>query len=222
MIAFLHTAPAHVATFEALLDAADPSVPRRHVVDATLLADARAAGAVTAAIAQRVAGAVAALAEPRTAVVLCTCSTIGGAAEAAPVTGGVTVLRVDRPMAERAIALGGRIAVVAALSTTIGPTADLLRDVAQRAGRRIEIAAVICADAWPYFERGDMPGYLDRLARALERAAGQCDVIVLAQASMAAAVERATHLAVPVLSSPRLGVEAAVRAYRARSCQTRD
>jgi hypothetical protein len=42
------------------------------------------------------------------------------------------------------------------------------------------------------------------------------DVIVLAQASMAGAVALCEQVAVPILSSPRLGVEAAVQAYWGR------
>ncbi len=40
------------------------------------------------------------------------------------------------------------------------------------------------------------------------------DVIVLAQASMAPAAQLCSDLSVPVLSSPRLGAEAAIEAYR--------
>jgi hypothetical protein len=40
-------------------------------------------------------------------------------AERIPVA--VPVLRIDRPMAERAVAAGGRIAVVAAVESTLAP-----------------------------------------------------------------------------------------------------
>src|SRR5258706_15061344 len=107
-------APAHVQTFAGLLRAADPGLPSRHMVDTALLDDARVAGGVTPVIAARVAAAVRALASDGAVVVLCTCSTIGAAAEATAVPTGVMVMRVDRPMAERAVELGRRIAVVAA------------------------------------------------------------------------------------------------------------
>ncbi len=51
-----------------------------------------------------------------------------------------------------------------------------------------------------------------RTAAAMREAA---ELIVLAQASMAAALERCGDLGVPVLSSPRLGLEAALAAWRA-------
>src|SRR5690348_2042108 len=110
-LAFLHTSPVHIATFDHLLAEIDPGVAARHIVDESLLAEARAAGAITPALEQRIAAALDAAGGPEGAVVLCTCSTIGGSAEAAGPRAGRVVLRVDRPMAERAVALGERILV---------------------------------------------------------------------------------------------------------------
>ena len=53
--------------------------------------------------------------------VLCTCSTLGPGAESAADLTDAAVLRVDRPMIERALDQGPRIAVAAAPST-LGPT----------------------------------------------------------------------------------------------------
>ncbi len=58
-------------------------------------------------------------------------------------------------------------------------------------------------------------GYWAEIAAALHRDAPAGDVIVLAQASMAGAAALCEDMAVPILSSPRLGLEAALRAYRA-------
>ena len=52
------------------------------------------------------------------------------------------------------------------------------------------------------------------LQYTLAGAAANADVIILAQASMAGAAELVSDLGVPVLSSPPLGVEAAISAYR--------
>jgi hypothetical protein len=43
---------------------------------------------------------------------------------------------------------------------------------------------------------------------------GGSDAIILAQASMAPAADRLGDLGIPVLSSPRLGAEAAVAVWR--------
>ncbi len=142
-------------------------------------------------------------------MVVCTCSTIGGPAELLASAVGVPVVRVDRPMAERAVDSGSRIAVVAALESTMGPTVQLLTEVAHDMGRTPTIEAVVVTDAWSLFENGDMTGYEGAIAAAVDSLEPGVDIVVLAQASMAAAVPQC-KTATPVLSSPRSAIEAAV------------
>ena len=213
-LTFLHTAPIHIATFDRLVAEIDPAIPVRHVVDESLLSDARAAGAITPDLERRI-GARVQDAAVDTAVVLCTCSTIGGSAERAGLPLPQPVLRVDRPMAERAVAIGARVVVAAALASTLAPTIELICDAARRAGKVVQISQVLCESAWQLFEQGDQAGYARALAACLRASALAGDVIVLAQASMAPAAELCADLDIPILSSPRIGVEAAVAAYRA-------
>jgi hypothetical protein len=212
-LAFLHTSPVHIATFDRLLAEIAPDVAAHHLVDESLLDAARAAGAITPALEQRVADALREASAPDGAVVLCTCSTIGGSAEAAGAGAGLVVLRVDRPMAERAVELGRRILVAAALASTVAPTRDLILEVGRAAGKQIELIELLCEPAWALFERGDHAGYAQAIAARLRAAASQADVIVLAQASMAAAAPLCADLGIPILSSPRMGLEAALATY---------
>lgn len=206
-LALLHTSPVHVAAFAALAAELAPGAHIRHVVDEDLLADARAGG-LTPELAARVAERLREAGEGADAV-LCTCSTIGGLAEAADL-GGTPVLRVDRAMAEAAVAGGPRVAVVAALASTLAPTRALIEGAA--AGRPLAISEHHCADAWPHFEAGDTAAYLAAVAGCARAAAPGADVVVLAQASMAGAAALLADLPVPVLSSPRLGLQAALLA----------
>ena len=64
--------------------------------------------------------------------------------------------------------------------------------------------------AWEKFEAGDWAGYYHTIAEALQAHADCGDVIVLAQASMAPAASLCPQMAIPILSSPRLGVEQAL------------
>lgn len=209
-LALLHTSPVHIATFEALLAEYAPGITARHLVDESLLAEARRAG-VTPELAARIAGVLEAAFAAGADALLCTCSTIGGCVEQIGVAAGRAVLRVDRPMAERAVQLGRRVVVVAALASTLAPTTDLLRDAAARAGRQIELSEVLCAGAWQSFEQGDLSGYQENIAAHLRAAAPQADVLVLAQASMSGAAALCADLPLPILSSPRLGLEAAIQ-----------
>lgn len=200
-IGFLHTAAVHEATFDALVAAASPTSGTVTVVEPALLATARDRGPADPEVRAGLRAAIEALAARGADVIVCTCSTIAGAAETIGADAPVPVVRVDRPLAFTAVAAGTRIAVVAAVESTVAPTTELLRSVAADAGRTVTLTPVLCPDAWARFEAGDTDGYLDLVAAAARDAADDHDVVVLAQASMADAAAR-VDAGVPVLSSP--------------------
>ncbi|MFD3531096.1 arylsulfatase [Streptomyces sp. NPDC058664] len=209
-LALLHTSPVHVPVFDGLRDRHHPGLALRHLVDEELLVRAREAG--PEAVAEPVADVLAAAVADGADAVLCTCSTIGGVAERQAGAVGVPVLRVDRPMAAEA-ARFRRIIVVAALRSTLEPTVAL---IAEESGPDTSvITTVVVEEAWELFEAGDRDGYLDAVAATVDRAPPtDGGVVVLAQASMADAVERMTTRR-PVLASPRPGLAAAAAAVAA-------
>lgn len=211
-LSFVHTSPVHIATFDRLLLEAGSSVPVRHLVAEHLLDQARQTG-VTPALRQQVEATIIRAAE-EAGVVVCTCSTIGALAEQTSDAAGCPVLRVDRVMAEQAVRVGRRILVATALDSTRAPTEALLQEAAAQAHTTVELIHVNCADAWPHFERGDQAAYVAAITARLRAAAPGGDLIVLAQASMAAAADACADLDIPILSSPKLGVEAALAMYQ--------
>lgn len=213
-IAFLHTARPNVEVFRHLMAEIDPSLPTRHELLEGVLHEAVGTGVLTDAMRRQTEETIRALVAEGAALVVCTCSTIGGVAEATTVDGGVRVMRIDRPMAEAAVASGSRIVVAAALPSTVRPTIDLLQQVAAEQGRRVEIVALMCADAWPHFQRGDHTAYAEAITSTVVASAGAADIVVLAQASMAPAAALIAARGIPALASPELGVRAAVKAYR--------
>lgn len=215
-IVFVHTSPVHVETFERLVHEEAPGTNVRHVVDEQLLADAQTTSADDPALIARIHRAMFDAAGDGASVAVCTCSTIGGAAERVATDERFRAMRVDRPMADLAVQTGSRVLLVAALESTLAPTTKLLQESALALGRPIEIRALCVRDAWPHFERGDGDAYVRTVAAAVREAVGGIDVVVLAQASMASASDLLGDLAVPVLSSPRLGVRAAIQAARRR------
>ncbi|THA82903.1 aspartate/glutamate racemase family protein [Streptomyces sp. A0592] len=200
-LTLLHTSPVHVPVFDALRDRHHPGAVLRHLVVPELLDRARALGprSVAPALLDLLAGA-------GPGPVLVTCSTIGATAEALAPALGAPVLRVDRPMAAAAVRTGPRIAVLAALASTLAPTAELIAEEA--GGRPVSVVTHLVDDAWESFEAGDTTRYLTRVADAADAVTG-ADVIVLAQASMAGAAGLATT-GTPVLASPGPGLAAAL------------
>jgi aspartate/glutamate racemase len=220
-VGVLHTVPALAATFDELIGKAAPGARQLHRDDATLLADARRIG-VTPEVSERVERHIRGLIDDGADAVLVTCSSIGEAVEAAAASAGVPVLRVDEPMAREAARIAadagdaagrpGRIAVLATLEATLGPTGRLIERAAADAGGA-QVESTVVDDAIEARESGDQARH-DALVRdaALEAAAG-ADVVVLAQASMAAALA-GTDLDVPVLTSPPGGVAALAASIR--------
>lgn len=214
-LAFLHTSPVHVQTFTNLLAELAPDIPARHVVNEDLLSEACRAGKITPALYKRVEETLlTAVTEQDAAVVVCTCSSIGSVAEEVNARTHATLMRIDHPMAAEAVKSGSRIIVAATLPATMIPTRELILSEAREAGQEVQIIELLCDSAWRQFEQGKHEAYLREIAHNLQSASTQGDVIVLAQASMARAVELCSDLRLPVLTSPRSGLLAAIQAYR--------
>lgn len=209
-IAFLHTSPAHVPTFERLTHELAPGLRVAHSVREDLLADAQQEGIDNPSLIARVCRALADAAAGGTKVVVCTCSTLGGIAENTPTGGAFRVTRIDRAMADAAARGGPRLLVVAALSSTLQPTAALLQSSAERLGTSVVIETLLVADAWSHFQADRQRDYIDAIVVAVARAAAGADSVVLAQASMAPAAEQLAAHGISGLTSPRLGVQHAI------------
>ncbi len=211
-ITFLHTSPVHVATFSALVDALAPALTASHEVREDLLALARELGPEHPDVVARTREAMDAASRGGAPVVVCTCSSVGGAAEGTDTGGRFAALRVGRAMADAAVAIGGPVLVVAALESTLRPTEALLKSSAVRARRDVTLRSVVAPDAWAHFEAGRSADYFASIARTVRACLPGPSVVVLAQASMQGAVELLADAGVPVLTSPALGVRAVVDA----------
>ena len=204
-LAFLHTSPVHIDTFNRLIEEASLELPFRHIVEEQFLAEARDKG-ITQNLDERIRDCILSVIEKGATVILCTCSTIGASAEKVNnLTDGV-IVRIDRPMAEKAVEIGSRIIVAAALESTIAPTRDLILQTATARQKRVELIEVFCDNAWSRFEEGDYKGYFTEIARNIKDRESEGDVIVLAQASMAGATNLCPEISVPILSSPEIGL----------------
>jgi hypothetical protein len=188
-----------------------PEIPSRHVLAADLLDRATAQGRVTDEIAADVKDRMRAALDDGAGMLLCTCSTLGTCADE---MNDPRVLRIDRAMARQATAQGGRLLVAACVASTIEPTVKLLRESAPPVQTETQIEALLMADLWHHFQAGERALYWQGIADRLREQASAYDCIVLAQASMAGAADLLSDLPVPVLSSPRIGLEAAITAYR--------
>ena len=212
-LAFLHTTPVLIDTFDRLVREADTELPVKHIVEEEFLTEAREKG-ISQDLDGRIQGRIGAAIEEGASVVLCTCSTIGASAESTNDTADGVVVRVDRPMAEIAVEIGSRIIVAAALKSTLAPTRNLILEVASTRKKHIDLIEVLCDDAWSRLEEGDSEGYFNEIASELKERASEGDVIVLAQASMAGAANLCPEISIPILSSPEIGFQYALELWK--------
>ena len=208
-VGMVHTVSKLVPMFEELAGEVMPGTEVIHVVDEGLLKDIVAGGELTAERVSRLAS-LASFAEASGAeAVMLTCSTVGPGVDTARESVEVPFLKVDEAMADRAVELGPHIGVIATLHTTLAPTSNLVRDRASAQDREVQVETVLCQGAFKALGAGDTDTHDRIVIENLKDLMGRVDVVVLAQASMARVAELMSdqEMVVPILSSPRLGVE---------------
>jgi len=208
-LGLVHTSATLVPVFAQLCKTKLPRVNVFNIADDSLVKGIMSAGSLTAQIARRVAGYLESAELGGADYIMVTCSSIGPAVEAAAKFIGVPVLRVDQPMADKAVQMGKRIGVIATLRTTLEPTADLVQRRAQKAGKEIQLMSRLCEGAFDALMSGDATKHDVMVAGALRDLSQQADVIVLAQASMARVVDGLADAdkRVPILASPGIAMD---------------
>jgi len=205
----VHSVASLVPVFNELASAIMPETEIIHLVDEGLLKDVIASGEYGPGMGRRL-GVLASFAEESgAAAVMLTCSTLGVLVDEAKAMIGVPLLKVDEAMADEAAKLGARIGVIATLYTTLKPTSALVEERAAMAKKAVEVETVLCEGAFAALGRGDTATHDRIVLENLRGLMDRSDVVVLAQASMARVADRipAEERKVPVLSSPRMGVQ---------------
>lgn len=205
----IHTGPVLVEVIRAQFARALPGVRLVNVVDDGLLAEVRAAGAVTPTVARRVLQyGIIAQSSGADAILNC-CSSVGEVADLLAQTLDIPVVKIDDRMATRAVELGPRIAIVGTVATTLAPTERMIQRKADAAASAVNLRRYLIDDAFDALLRGEAEAHDKLVQAAIVEAMRDNDVVVLAQGSMARLVPLfGDKPAVPILSSPVLGVEA--------------
>jgi Asp/Glu/hydantoin racemase len=186
-----------------------------NIVDDSLLNDVRTAGHLTPEVTSRIYSYMSNAQAMGADIILNACSSVGEATDLLRDMIRTPIIKVDESMAEEASSIGRRIGVVATVSTTLEPTVRLIRKKAAEHGRTNEVTERIAEGAFEALLKGDGARHDEILKSTIAELADEVDVVVLAQVSMARLVPALGTLRVPVLSSPRSGVEAVKRALAA-------
>src|SRR3984957_17475003 len=188
-VAFIHTVTTLPGIFKSLVTELAPQIDLYHVVDESLLQNTIRNGELSKTTIHRLVSYLVLAQQAGADLVMVTCSSIGAAAEIGRLLVEIPVLRVEEPMADKALAIGARIGVAASLRTTLTPTVSLIERKAAAAGKNVSVISKLCEGAFDALLAGDTAKHDALVREGLQELFPQVDVVVLAQASMARIVE---------------------------------
>lgn len=210
-VAVLHTSFVFVTVEPAineLLQELLPGAEVLHFVDSDVLAQVGRDGRITPQSTDRMVHLAEAAEAAGVDAIFNACSSLGPTMEAARQKVRTPIVQIDDAMALKAATSGTEIGVLATVPTTLEPTSNLVLAKATETGHEVHIHQRLAHRAFDVLMGGDREAHDDMVSSEAAALAKDVDLIVLAQASMARLAPRLSReTGIPVLASPRLGVE---------------
>lgn len=192
-----------------------PQARRMNLLDDSLSIDRARDGRLTEAMVQRFLDLALYARGAGCGGILFTCSAFGPAIEAAARASGVPTLKPNEAMFAQALGIAraaagqgrpARLGLLATFAASIDSMGEELKAMAASESVAIDLVSVFVAEAMDDLAQGRADDHHRRVAQAA-RQLGGCDVVMLAQFSMAAALPAvAAEIPCPVLSSPDCAV----------------
>lgn len=212
-IALVHATPLAVEPVVSAFERLWPQARRMNVLDDSLSADRAEAGELTPAMVRRFEDLARYVQGTGCDAILFTCSAFGPAIEAAARATGLPTLKPNEAMFEQALALHApgrelRLGLVATFAASLPSMSLELEQLAAARAIPITVRTAFVPQAMDDLAQGRAAEHHRRVAEAAS-ALRDCDAVMLAQFSMAAArAEAQARLPCPVLSSPDCAVQA--------------
>ena len=208
-VGFVHTGVPIGAMMKKMMADSMPDIPSFHIVDDSLIQDLLQIGEFTPSLLKRLCAQISMAKEAGADIIMVTCSSIAPGVDFARKLVDIPVMKIDEPMAEKAVEAADTVGVLATAKTTLVPSVELIKQVADKKGKPVKVESKLIAEAFDFFLQGDMENH-DRLVKAAGlELARQSDVLVLAQASMSHLAEEIEDASgKPTLTSPRIAMNA--------------
>ena len=206
-VVLIHTSPVSLNDLKALFKEIVPEVEMVNIIDDSLLDEVKKVGHINPAIISRMCAYVQVAKTLNPDLIFNQCSSVGEAFDIARTQADCKTLKIDEPMAERAVELGSKIGVVATVASTMAPSCNLVRRTAAEAGKDVEVNEYLVNGALDILMSGDVDRHNELVIEAIRKAETENDVVVLAQGSMTAILPLLKDNVKPILTSPRLAVE---------------
>lgn len=206
-IVVVHTGPVTIQPLKDQFKNLLPDVRMINMMDDSLLNDVMHAGHLTNEVTQRIYSYMKNAEDMGADLILNACSSVGEATDVVKGMINVPIIKIDEAMADQASEIGSKIGVLATVRTTLEPTVRLVKKKAMEKNKEITVIEKIAEGAFQALLDGNGEKHDQILKDTIEDLMEQVDVIVFAQVSMARLVPSLGETKVPVLSSPRSGVE---------------
>ena len=179
-----------------------PDVEMINIIDDSLLQEALRNKGITPSLISRMCDYYTNMQELGCQCVLNQCSSVGEAADIAAKLIDIPMVKIDGPMAKKAVELGSRIAVVATAISTVQPSSRLVEHYASLSGKVVTVDRCYVDGAYDFLlKTGDKQKHNEMVCDKVREAAKDHDVIVLAQGSMYHLIPLLEDVTVPVLTS---------------------
>lgn len=209
-VAAIYTAPTIIDPVSEVFAELLPDVRLVNILDGSLIQDVIAANQVTRAVERRLLRYFMACEDMNADLILNTCSSIGEASQALTRYINLPIVNIDTAMARTAVGNARRIAILATLPTTLGPTVRLVSRCAEEAKREVDVVDGLARGAFDALVGGNPEEHDRILMETARNVASRADAIVLAQGSMARMQKQLeSETGVKVFSSIRSGVVSA-------------
>ena len=179
-----------------------PGVRVEFITDSTLLNDIRAAGGPTQAVIDRMTLYAKAAEISGADLIVNSCSTVGEVADIYAKEVNIPVMKVDEPMAREAVSLGTKVALIATVETTLGPSRRMIERIGAEQGKTMECEEYVQTAAWDALKAGHPEEHNRILIEAMRKLDTMgYDVIVMCQVSMRALLPDLKDVKTPILCS---------------------
>lgn len=207
-IAIVETSAVSFAELKELCREIIPNVKVTQIIDESLIQEVNQNGGPTPFVKRRMFEYFRNAQELGVDLIVNQCSSVGEAADQIAPFLNVPILKIDETMAEKAVQMGRKIAVVATVESTTGPSVRLIEKKAKELGKEVEVDLHLVEGAMMVLiEKNDAETHNRMVLGEVEKAAKENDVVVLAQGSMTVLLPLVSSMETPVLTSPRLCIE---------------
>jgi len=208
-IGLVHTVVFLADMFNDLFKQHLPDMDIFHIVDEAILKELFSEGHLTPSVTRRIVTQSFLAEDAGADLIIFTCSSTSPAVDRIRTMLNVPIMKIDDPMAEKAVDIARRIGVITTAKTTEKPSVDLIHAWADKKDAHVEVNSILITEAFEARRCGNIEEH-DRIVRqAMADLSNDCDVIVLAQASMAHLAEvHGNTYETPVLSGPSICIDA--------------